>query len=329
MSSAIKVVILGIGSVGSGIVQTLQNRKGIEIVGAIDVAPEKVGKDVGILTGGSEIGVIVRDDLEAFCADTKADVIINTASPANIQDTYKQLLPAIQHGMNAIVASAETCNLEFTDKEIAEEIDKLCKDNGVSYIGRGATQTEERFIISMTEGSTDVKNISFTHFADVQAFSDESNAAEWGITLQEEDYYKGVEAGTVKSKEELKASIPYVADAFGWEIDDVTLDKNPLVNETGRVYGLKATVRGFQKGEQKLEMNYVMVEDPERKYYDHLKVEGTPMIDCMCNYTPDRGMASTIGSIVNAIPFIVDASAGYHNTLTSPACGIYFGDNSR
>lgn len=329
MSSAIRVVILGIGSVGSGIVQTLQNRKGIEIVGAIDIASEKLGKDVGILTGGSEIGVIVRDDLEAFCADTKADVIINTASPANIQDTYKQLLPAIQHGMNAIVASAETCNLEFTDKEIAEEIDKLCKDNGVSYIGRGATQTEERFIISMTEGSTDVKNISFTHFADVQAFSDESNAAEWGITLQEEDYYKGVEAGTVKSKEELKASIPYVADAFGWEIDDVTLDKNPLVNETGRVYGLKATVRGFQKGEQKLEMNYVMVEDPERKYYDHLKVEGTPMIDCMCNYTPDRGMASTIGSIVNAIPFIVDASAGYHNTLTSPACGIYFGDNSR
>ena len=329
MSSAIRVVILGIGSVGSGIVQTLQNRKGIEIVGAIDIAPEKLGKDVGILTGGSEIGVIVRDDLEAFCADTKADVIINTASPANIQDTYKQLLPAIQHGMNAIVASAETCNLEFTDKEIAEEIDKLCKDNGVSYIGRGATQTEERFIISMTEGSTDVKNISFTHFADVQAFSDESNAAEWGITLQEEDYYKGVEAGTVKSKEELKASIPYVADAFGWEIDDVTLDKNPLVNETGRVYGLKATVRGFQKGEQKLEMNYVMVEDPERKYYDHLKVEGTPMIDCMCNYTPDRGMASTIGSIVNAIPFIVDASAGYHNTITSPACGIYFGDNSR
>ena len=329
MSSAIRVVILGIGSVGSGIVQTLQNRKGIEIVGAIDIAPEKLGKDVGILTGGSEIGVIVRDDLEAFCADTKADVIINTASPANIQDTYKQLLPAIQHGMNAIVASAETCNLEFTDKEIAEEIDKLCKDNGVSYIGRGATQTEERFIISMTEGSTDVKNISFTHFADVQAFSDESNAAEWGITLQEVDYYKGVVAGTVKSKEELKASIPYVADAFGWEIDDVTLDKNPLVNETGRVYGLKATVRGFQKGEQKLEMNYVMVEDPERKYYDHLKVEGTPMIDCMCNYTPDRGMASTIGSIVNAIPFIVDASAGYHNTLTSPACGIYFGDNSR
>ena len=107
------------------------------------------------------------------------------------------------------------------------------------------------------------------------------------------------------------------------------MDKNPLVNETVRVYGLKATVRGFQKGEQKLEMNYVMVEDPERKYYDHLKVEGTPMIDCMCNYTPDRGMASTIGSIVNAIPFIVDASAGYHNTLTSPACGIYFGDNSR
>lgn len=327
--SSIKVVILGVGSVGSGIVQTLQNRKGIEVVGAIDIDPEKIGKDVGELTGGSAIGVAVTNDLEAFCAEKKADVIINTASPVGIQETYQQLIPALKSGMNAIVASAETCNLEFTDKEIAEEIDRLCKENGVSYIGRGATQTEERFIISMTEGSTDVKNIAFTHYADVQAFSDESNAAEWGITLQEEDYYKGIEAGTVKSKEELKASIPYVADAFGWKIDDVTLDKAPMVNESGRVYGLKATVRGFQDGEQKLEMNYVMVEDPERKYYDHLKVEGTPMIDCMCNYTPDRGMASTIGSIVNAIPFIADAPAGYHNTLKSPACGIYFGDNSR
>ena len=324
----IKVIVYGVGSVGSGIVRTLQKRKGIKITGVIDVDPAKVGKDAGEVVGIDPIGVIVTDSIEKALANEKADVILNTASPANIKDTFEQILPAIKAGCNVIVASAETCNLNFTDKEVADLIDKTCKENNVSYIGRGATQTEERFIISMTEGSTDVKNIKFTHFADVQDFSDESNAAEWGISLQEEDYYKGVEAGTVKSKEELKESIPYLADAFGWTIDNITLDKNPMVDENGRIYGLKATVTGFSNGEQKLELNYVMFEDPERRYYDHLVVEGTPMIDCMCNYTPDRGMASTIGSIVNAIPFVVNAPAGYHNTLTSPACGIYFGDCS-
>lgn len=327
--SSIKVIVFGLGSVGSGIIQTLQHRKGIKIVGAIDTDPEKIGKDAGEVAGISPIGVPVTDDLASFCDKTEADVILNTASPVNVQKTFEQLLPAIEHGINVIVASAETCNLWFTDKELAAKIDEICKKNRVSYIGRGATQTEERFIISMTEGSTDVKNISFTHYADVQAFSDESNAAEWGISLQEEEYEKGVREGTVKSKEELKDSIPYIAEAFGWEIDEVTLDKTPMVNETGRIYGLKATVCGFQKGEKKLELNYVMVEDPERKYYDHLKVEGTPMVDCMCNYTPDRGMASTIGSIVNAIPYIAGAPAGYHNTLSSPACGIFFGDHSK
>ncbi len=324
--SNVKVIVFGVGSVGMGIIRTLQNRKGVEVAGAIDIDPAKVGKDAGEVSGIAPIGVTVTDDLEAFCAENKADVIVNTASPVDVKKTFEQLLPAIRKGVNVIVASAETCNLWFTDKELAKEIDEACKKNGISYIGRGATQTEERFIISMTEGSTDVKNIVFTHYADVQAFSDESNAAEWGISMQEKDYYDGVKAGTVKSKEELKESIPNNSEAFGLEIDQVTIEKTPMVNYNGRIYGFKATVCGLKKGEKKLELNYVMVEDPERKYYDHLKVEGTPMIDCMCNYTPDRGMASTIGSIVNAIPYIAGAPAGYHNTLESPACGIYYGD---
>ena len=43
--SNVKVIVFGVGSVGMGIIRTLQNRKGVEVAGAIDIDPAKVGKD--------------------------------------------------------------------------------------------------------------------------------------------------------------------------------------------------------------------------------------------------------------------------------------------
>ena len=56
----IKVVLYGVGAVGSLIAKHLLQKKGIEIVGAIDVVKEKVGKDLGEVLGiGKHVGVII------------------------------------------------------------------------------------------------------------------------------------------------------------------------------------------------------------------------------------------------------------------------------
>ncbi len=293
-------------------------------MGAVDIDPEKVGRDAGVVSGGEPIGVTITDDARALAETVKADVALNVAAPLGVRETFHEMIWAIEKSINVIVASMETCNLWFTDKELAQEVDKTCKKFGVTYVGFGATQAEERYITMMTEGSVDVRHISFTHHADVQAFTDESNAAEWGISLTQEEYDRRVAEGTVKSKEDLKSIVPYVADSFGWKLDDVILSKKLHFDEDDKIDGLTATVEGFINGVSKIDMNWEMLIDPERKYFDRLIVDGTPMINALNEYTPDRGMAATIGAITNGIAYISKLPSGYANTLSVPACPIIY-----
>ena len=53
----VKVVLYGVGAVGSNIAKFLLEKEGVEIVGAIDVAEEKIGKDLGEVLGLSLIHI--------------------------------------------------------------------------------------------------------------------------------------------------------------------------------------------------------------------------------------------------------------------------------
>lgn len=325
----VNVIIYGEGSVGSGIVNAMRNRKGVKIVGVVDIDPAKIGQDAGVVAGGEPIGITIVGDARELVKTVKADVAINTAAPLGIRETFEDMHWAIENGINVIVASMETCNLWFTDPELAQEVDAFCKEYNVSYVGFGATQAEERYITSMTEGSTHVDHISFTHHADCQAFSDESNAAEWGLSLTKEEFDRRIADGTVKNKEDLKAIVPYVANAFGWKLDDVKLTKKLSFDDNGHINGIIACVEGFIGDTPKLEMNWEMVIEPERRYFDHLVVKGVPMIDAMNTYTPDRGMAATIGAITNGVACIARLPKGYVNTLSAPICPIIYDEYSK
>jgi len=45
----IRVVQYGLGAIGLGIVRILLERPDVELVGAVDIAPEKAGRDLGEL----------------------------------------------------------------------------------------------------------------------------------------------------------------------------------------------------------------------------------------------------------------------------------------
>ena len=47
----IRVVQMGLGAVGCGIAQTALGRSQLQVVGAIDVDPAKVGRDLGEILG--------------------------------------------------------------------------------------------------------------------------------------------------------------------------------------------------------------------------------------------------------------------------------------
>ena len=77
----IKVIQMGCGPIGQQLVADLADRRGFELVGAIDIDPEKAGQDVGLLSGTRQLGVEVSSDPPSVLA-RDADVVVLTTSSA-------------------------------------------------------------------------------------------------------------------------------------------------------------------------------------------------------------------------------------------------------
>jgi NADH/NAD ratio-sensing transcriptional regulator Rex len=73
----IKVLHIGLGPIGAGIVRQVASRKNLVIVGAVDIDPEKCGKDLGeVCSTGRRLGVKVTADIVRTIKATKPDVAV-------------------------------------------------------------------------------------------------------------------------------------------------------------------------------------------------------------------------------------------------------------
>ena len=100
-----------------------------------------------------------------------------------------------------------------------------------------------------------------------------------------------------------------------------------MVDENRTVYGTTFKFTGYDtEGKDRIETNWIFLLDDERRYYDEVVVDGTPYVDSMNKFSPDRGLVSTYSALVNAVPHAVVAAPGYINTLELPSLTL-FDDN--
>ena len=73
----IRVVHFGLGPIGAAVVRQVAVRKGFKIVGAVDIDPAKVGKDLGEVAGaGRPLKIKVSDDAKKTIKAAKPDVVV-------------------------------------------------------------------------------------------------------------------------------------------------------------------------------------------------------------------------------------------------------------
>lgn len=321
LSSNVKVIINGFGSVGRGVLHTLLYHKGVELVGVMDMNPALVGKDAGEVIGGAPLGVLITNDKNLY-ATVKADVAIQAANSRTAQATFEQMRFALENGINVIVSNTPTSNLWVSNPELAKEIHDVCVSHNVSYCGFGASQIEERMLLAMTEGINNIKKITFTHFADVSAFSAESNALDLGVGIDYDVWRQRKASGDLVDRTEYKDNLTYVGEKLGWKFDEATFSSIPQVDDKNYVYGLTEKVAGIINGQEVLVMQHMFVLDPDKRYFDSYDIEGTPALHSVLNWTPDRGLASTYTALVNAIPNVIKAPAGYISSHDIPLINL-------
>ena len=134
----VKVVSYGIGVIGRRLANHLLTKKGVEIVGAIDINPAIVGKDLGEILGGEKLGVIISNDTDKVLSSTNPDIVCHTTM-SYLKQTYDQFAQILKHGVNIISTCEELAYPYATESggEYAEKLDKIAKENGGTLLGTG------------------------------------------------------------------------------------------------------------------------------------------------------------------------------------------------
>ena len=177
MDKRIKVVQYGVGKMS---VYTMRYvlEKGGEIVGAIDINPNVIGKDIGEIIGTEKknVTIVSAENAEEMLKQTKPDICIVTTMSL-LSDLEEPLMLCARLGINAITTCEEAFYPINSNPELTNKIDKLAKENNCTITGSGYQDIYWGQLISSIAGSTQtIRKIKG---------SSSYNVEEYGIALAE------------------------------------------------------------------------------------------------------------------------------------------------
>ena len=128
---------------------------GMEIVGAVDINPEVIGKDVSSVLGGDITGVNINhvNELDSLLKNIKPDVAIVTTMSL-MTDLKDVLMICAQNGVNAITTCEEAFYPFNSSPKITEELDKVAKENNCTITGSGYQDAFWGNLITTIAGAT-------------------------------------------------------------------------------------------------------------------------------------------------------------------------------
>jgi 4-hydroxy-tetrahydrodipicolinate reductase len=323
----VRVVQLGVGPIGASIVRLAREKSSLQIVGAIDKDPEKIGRDLGEIAGASDApwGIAVsgsaRDVLEH-----PVDVVLHSTT-SYLPGVMDELLECLAAGC-CIVSTCE--ELSYPNRkypELSKQLDGAAKNEGVALVGTGVNPgfVMDKLLLTLSAASQRVDWASAVRIVD---------ASKRRLPLQKKigagmtpaEFREKVAAGIIKHHG-LPESIAMVADGLGFALDDISETIEPMIAEEpiktqflevapGQVAGVHQIGRGTAKGVEKVFMElkmYVGAKQPA----DSVELKGEPNLSLTIP-GGTHGDIATAAVAVNAIPLILVANAGLHTVRDLP-----------
>ena len=175
MDRKVKVVQYGVGKMSVYTMRYVYENGG-EIVGAIDINPNVIGKDIGEIMNTENKGVTVSsaEDARKVLEETKPDICIVTTMSL-ISDLETPLMLCAELGVNAITTCEEAFFPANSNPNLTNKIDELAKKNNCTITGSGYQDIYWGQLISSIAGST--------HKITKIKGSSSYNVEEYGIAL--------------------------------------------------------------------------------------------------------------------------------------------------
>lgn len=338
----VKVVIWGFGAMGSGMARMIMNKKGIEIVGVCDMHPDRVGKDIYDLLGvarGERKSVIIKPKIEDVLTSKCCDIAL-CATDSFTKDAFPRLKYCLEQKVNVISTAEEMSFPAAKNPELAKELDKIAKANGVSILGTGINPglIMDLLVIVMTGCMVDVEHIEAKRVNSLSPFGP-TVMHEQGVGFTIDAFNKGVADGSMAGHVGFHESVGMIAHALGWKVDKFEQQMKPIVTsvdrkspygfaKAGDVAGVNMTGQGYVDGKVKIDMIHPQQIEPEMEGThtgDYVTIQGTPPIN-MANKPEVDGGLGTIAMCVNMIPNVINATPGLKTMIDLPVPRAIMGD---
>lgn len=343
-----RVVVWSTGGVGSNAIDAIRRRPDLELVGVWVHSPDKVGKDAGELAGGEPLGVAATNDADALIALAPDCVVYAASGPDRDGGAVPDYVRLLAAGIN--VVSTSSTSLVYPPSYFApnwrDELDAAAKAGQASFYVSGIFPgfASDQLALLMTTQSKSIRRIT----ASEVALNDHYPVADvmmdgmgFGRPLDFEPMLKT--PGFIEMA--WKAPIHLMAEGLGVEVQEIrgSLDRELTDRDIEVAFGtvkagtcgaVRTRAAGVVNGREAIVIEHVIrmardvapdwpTSDCDATY--RVDIEGDPDIHCEMTLGETAGhgagraaMASTAMRVVNAIPYVVNASPGLLSSLDLP-----------
>ena len=340
MNRKIKVVQYGVGKMS---VYTMRYalEKGCEIVGAIDINPELIGKDISEILGGNPTGILITgaSDAEKMLKETKPDIcVVTTMSLFN--DVYNALELCAKLGINAITTCEEAFFPMNSNPVSVKAIDTIAKETNCTITGSGYQDVYWGELISAIASSTQrITKIKGSSSYNVEEYGI-ALAQAHGAGLSLDEFDKQIASVDRMSDEERKQLIDnceytpsYMWNVNGWLAEKLGLTvvsqtqkcvpqtcdedlNSTTLNMTipkGNATGMSAVVTTTTKEGITIESECIGKVYSKNDFdKNEWTVLGEPDTTIVVNRP--KTVELTCATVINRIPDVINAKAGFVTT---------------
>jgi hypothetical protein len=275
----IRVTLFGVGRVGKDVARLLDARPGFRVVAAYTRNPHFNGKDLYGLQ-------ITTDRQQALRIPADVAVIATTSFLA---DLVEDIRAAVQANLNVICTGEEMLFPWIVDRTVADDLDRLARDRGVSILGAGANPgfIFDALVLTAAGAAWNVESIHGRRVVNCSHFS-ATILRRLGFGYSAEEFKSGAQAGKIYGHIGFPQSISLVAESIGAKIEKVEKGLEPFIAdkpyrmdhltvEPGQTVGFLQKAVGYVDGRPWYVADFIGHADPASAGYeikDSIDIEG-------------------------------------------------------
>ncbi len=281
------VILYGVGEIGKRVANRIAKSEGLQIVGAIDIDPAKVGKDLGEVLGREPMGVVIESDAQKVLeAHPQALVFHGTVS--SLEKAYPQIRQILETGHSGVSTTEELSYPWVRHPDLARALDELAKEKDRTFVGTGVNPgfLMDYFPVVVAAVTANIEKITVRRYVNA-SLRRKPLQAKIGSGLTPEEFRKRWEERTL-GHVGLVESAQLMAHLLGWEIVDLketcepvlaekTIQTDYFTVEPGYVRGMVHRVFAKDQKGREIFLDLCMALDHENPV-DEVEIQGDPPV---------------------------------------------------